>query len=97
MAGNRGGFEGPGPDIVSVEQAGKMADDARVALRGHIVRSLGGDDYVFRDETGEITVEIPERRFAGQTIVPADTVEIHGKVDKDWSETEIDVKRIIKR
>jgi uncharacterized protein (TIGR00156 family) len=92
-----GGFSGPGPAVVTVEQVKGMSDDARVALRGHIIQSLGGKDYVFKDATGTINVEISNKRWQGQNIGPNDLVEIHGEVDKEWSKLEIEVKRIIKQ
>ena len=91
------GYKGPGPAIVTVEQAKSMRDDARVALKGYIIQSLGDKDYLFKDETGTITVEISPKRWQGLSIGPNDLVELHGKVDKDWSEVEIDVKQVIKR
>lgn len=90
------GFYGPGPAPATVQEVKNMPDDSRVTLRGHIERSLGGDDYLFRDGSGSITVEIDKKRWAGQTVTPADLIEIQGKVDKDWSEVEIDVKHLIK-
>ena len=93
---NYGGYSGPGPTLVTVEQAKGMNDDARVALKGHIVQSLGGKDYLFKDDTGTINVEIGKKRWQGQNIGPNDLVEIHGEVDKEWSKVEIEVKRIIK-
>ena len=94
--GYAGGYTGPGPALVTVEQAKSMNDDARVALKGHIIQSLGGKDYVFKDSSGTITVEISKKKWQGQNIGPDDLVEIHGEVDKEWSKVEIDVKRIIK-
>lgn len=74
----------------------KPPHDARVALKGHIIQSLGGKDYLFKDATGTITVEISEKRWQGQKIGPDDLVEIRGEVDKEWSKVTIEVKRIIK-
>lgn len=91
-----GGFSGPGPDLVTVEQAKKMSDDARVTLRGNIVQRLGDDEYVFRDKSGEIQVDIDRKRWQGQEVTPSDLVEIQGKVDRDWNGIEIDVKRLTK-
>lgn len=34
-----GGYTGPGPDLVTVEQAKAMSDDARVALKGYIIKN----------------------------------------------------------
>jgi uncharacterized protein (TIGR00156 family) len=33
----------------------------------------------------------------GQVVGPSDTVEIYGKVDKDWNKVEVDVKRVVKK
>lgn len=91
------GFQGPGPRIISVQEALQMPDDTKVALRGNIVQHLGGDDYAFQDATGTITLEIDDKRWRGQSITPQDTVEITGKVDRDWgSGVEVEVKSINK-
>lgn len=91
-----GGYTGPGPQIVSIEQAKGMRDDAHVALRGRITQSLGGERYVFEDATGSITVEIEGETWQGLSIGPDDLVEIHGEVDKDWTHMEIEVERVQK-
>lgn len=93
---SQGGFKGPGLEPTSVKEALALKDDSRVTLRGNIERSLGGDQYLFKDSTGSIEIEIDGKRWNGLTVTPADTVEISGKVDKDWNSTEIDVKRIQK-
>ena len=95
--GQGGGYVGPGPEFVTAKQAGDMRDDTPVALKGYIVKSLGGDKYLFQDESGAIPVDIDDRRWAGQTVGAEDMVEIHGKVDKDWSDLEIEVKRLVKQ
>jgi uncharacterized protein (TIGR00156 family) len=92
-----GGYTGPGPALVTVEQAKGMRDDTRVALQGRIIRSLGGKEYVFQDSTGTITVEISQEKWQGRNIGPDDLVEIHGEVDKDRSDVEIDAERVITR
>lgn len=92
-----GGYTGPGPSINTVEQAKNMRDDTHVALRGRIIQHIGGDHYVFQDETGTINVDIDGKRWRGQSVGPDDVVEIYGEVDKDWTELEIDVDRLIKK
>ena len=92
-----GGFSGPGLDPTTAKEAATMRDDARVVLRGNIVRHLGKDKYLFQDGSGTIRVEIDHDKWGGQTITPGDTVEIHGEVDKDWNSVEIEVDRIVKR
>ncbi len=95
--GQGGGYTGPGPEFVTVEQTKDMRDDTPVALKGYIVKSLGGDNYLFKDSTGTITLDIDDKRWAGQTVGAEDLVEIYGKIDKDWSDLEIEVKRLVKQ
>ncbi len=92
-----GGFNGPGSQAsaVTVEKAKTLADDSIVTLTGNIVSQIQGekDDYMFRDATGEIRVDIDHKYFNGQDVTPADTVRITGKVDNDFGKAvEIDVK-----
>ncbi|MDR2893529.1 MAG: YgiW/YdeI family stress tolerance OB fold protein [Deltaproteobacteria bacterium] len=92
-----GGFNGPGPALVTVDQALKMDDDKKLALRGYIVQSLGDEEYLFKDDSGSIEVEIDRKRWRGQNVTPKDLIEIHGEIDKDWGKTKVDVKRLIKQ
>ena len=91
-----GGFSGPGADsATTVEKAKKMRDDSLVSLTGNIVSRVGGEKYIFRDATGEITIEIDDEDFRGQNVTPNDTVRIIGEVDREFGRgTEIDVKRL---
>lgn len=92
-----GGYTGPGPALSTVKQAKDMRDDTPVTLRGHIIRHLGDERYVFEDQTGTINVEIDHKRWRGQNVGPNDLVEISGEVEKDWRELEIDVKSVVKK
>lgn len=90
-----GGFQGPGIDIMSVKDVLNMKDDARVRLKGQIEKSLGSEQYLFKDSTGTIEVEIDDKKWMGQTVTPNDTVEIYGELDKELiGAPEVDVKRI---
>ncbi|WP_318374191.1 NirD/YgiW/YdeI family stress tolerance protein [Enterobacter sp.] len=95
-AQNSGGFAGPSGTKTTAEKAKSLSDDAWVTLTGKIEQRTGGDNYLFRDESGTIDVEIDDKRWNGQTVTPQDTVEIQGKVDKDWNSAEIEVKKITK-
>lgn len=90
-----GGFSGPGIVVSTVEQAKSMRDDAPVVLRGNIMRHLGKDKYLFKDQTGTITVEIDNDKWNGQNVNPGTTVELRGEVDKDWNSVEVDVDRVL--
>ena len=96
LAAERGGFSGPGPALVTVKQALEMPDDAKVTLKGKIVKSLGDDSYVFQDATGTIEVEIDHDVWRGQNITPEDVVVITGEMDKDWNHKAIDVSSLTK-
>ena len=93
-----GGFQGPlaSPSITTVKQALNSPDDSPVILTGHILRREAGDheQYLFRDATGDIVVEIDDMLFRERTVTPKTTIRIYGEVDREISKpTKIDVKR----
>lgn len=95
-----GGFTGPNAttNVITVAEALTMHDDARVVLQGNIVKYLGDEKYMFQDKTGTVIIEIDDDyNWRGQTVGPEDTVVIHGKVDRDFREFEIEVKRVEKQ
>ena len=92
----QGGFSGPSAALTTVDKVKSMSDDTWVMLQGNIEQRVGDDTYTFRDATGTLTVEIDRKRWNGQTITPKDKVQLEGKVDKDWSNVEVDVKNIKK-
>lgn len=92
----QGGFSGPSAALTTVDKVKSMSDDTWVMLQGNIEQRVGDDTYTFRDASGTLTVEIDRKRWNGQTITPKDKVQLEGKVDKDWSSVEVDVKTIKK-
>ena len=85
-------------EIISVKQAKDAKDDTFVVLQGYIEKRLGHEEYLFRDETGTIKVEIKDKKFRGMTVYPDDFVQIAGEVDKGFfKEVEIEVKNISKK
>lgn len=95
----KAGYSGPisGALADTVAKARELADDAPVVLTGKIVSQIAGkkDKFIFRDNTGEIRVEIDKKAFAGQNVTENDTVRISGEVDKDFGkEAKIDVKQL---
>ena len=91
---NKGGFKGPTKskriirDVISALNAN---DDTKVELTGQLTMSLGDEDYMFQDSTGEIAVEIDDDIWYGRTVTPENTIVIRGEVEKDWNSTSIDV------
>ncbi|MFH0258692.1 YgiW/YdeI family stress tolerance OB fold protein [Vibrio rumoiensis] len=91
---SQGGFQGPrhGTAVIETIKAAKEAsDDAKVVLTGKIKSSLGDEDYIFADSTGDITVEIDHDKWHGRTVTTEHTVVLRGEVDKDWNSLTIDV------
>ena len=94
-----GGFSGPGaaPGLVTVKEATSLRDDTRVSLKGSIIKSLGDEDYIFRDATGTIEVEIDDDIWQGRTVNPEDVILIEGEVDRDGRHVSIDVYSVTKQ
>ena len=91
-----GGFEGPGINTTTVQDALKMNDDTPVVLKGKIEKSLGNEKYQFNDGTGVIVVEIDDDEWNGVVVKPENTVEIRGEIEKElMSAPEIDVEMIM--
>lgn len=93
-----GGFEGPSAakNETTVAEALKMSDETYVALTGKIVNSLGDEKYTFKDQTGEVVIEIDDDDWHGVKVTPENTITINGEVDKEMFEpTKIDVDSVI--
>mgnify|MGYP004724699817 FL=1 len=93
---NKGGFVEETVTIVSVADAKNMKDDAYVVLQGTIHQNLGDENYLFKDDSGTVVIEIDDDDWNGVTVGPQDIVMIKGQVDKGWTNVEIDVDEISK-
>ncbi|OOF61598.1 YgiW/YdeI family stress tolerance OB fold protein [Rodentibacter pneumotropicus] len=92
------GFVNENAVVKTVSDALKANDDTPVRLEGQIVKQLGKKDFIFKDGSGqEIQIEIDKKVWNGITVNPQDQIQIIGKVDKEWNNTEIDVKQVIKK
>ena len=85
------GFIGPGAinsmqpvmasGPVTIMEARNLPHDSFVILNGNVVNALpGGKNYTFRDNSGEITVEIGSKHWRGLSVVQNDNVVIYGEV-----------------
>lgn len=89
------GFVGPGEvssaitDVESINNAGR--DDANVTLEGYIIRQISEEYYIFKDDTGDIRVEIYHAGFRGQTVSPETRIRIFGTLDKGFTRVSVDV------
>ena len=86
------GFKGPGATgkVVTVQAVGDMSDDSKVILEGHIINQIKEKHYTFKDDTGEIEIEIDDKDFRGSEVTPDIKVRIGGEVDKDWFSLKIE-------
>ncbi|MDI9223153.1 YgiW/YdeI family stress tolerance OB fold protein [Pantoea sp. EA-12] len=91
-----GGFQADNTSVVTVKQAEEMKDDSWITVRGNLDKQIGDEDYLFRDSSGTMKVEIDHKRWHGQTITPKDQVELTGELDKDFNSIELDVKQVRK-
>ena len=89
-------FKGPGvsESITTVADAKNAYDDTYVELTGHIVNKVKDETYMFRDDSGDIMIEIDDEDFRGQEVTPETTVTIKGEVDKGWGDVEIEVDMV---
>ncbi|MFV0481921.1 MAG: YgiW/YdeI family stress tolerance OB fold protein [Campylobacteraceae bacterium] len=92
-----GGFTGPSVTVSTVVDAKNLKDHMPVALEGKIVQHLGKDKYLFRDATGDTTIEIDHKDWRGVSVNAEDMVVIYGEVDKSWFKEKIEVYRVVKK
>jgi uncharacterized protein (TIGR00156 family) len=96
------GFTGPGagetPVVgrnVTINEARNYPHDSWVVITGNIVRTLpGGTHFTFRDQSGDITVEIGPKEWRGLSAGVSDVVEISGEVKKERGQIFIRVHAI---
>lgn len=91
-----GGFIDKDMPITTSQQIDTLQDEQRVLLEGFIVKQTGKEEYLFKDATGELTVEIKHRAWAGQEVSNQDKVKLMGSVEKSWGKTEIEIHRVQK-
>lgn len=89
-------FTGPSasPPPATVAQAADARVGSDVTLTGHVVGHLRDEYYTFRDDTGDIRVEIDRRTWNGREVGPTDKVRISGEIERDWRGRYIDVERL---
>ena len=74
----------------TVADADKWQDDQFVLLEGNIVKQVGKKDYVFKDASGELTLEIDRKAWRDGMISPEDKVRVVADVEKSWGKTEVE-------
>ena len=80
----------------TVAEAFDMEDESKVILTGQIVNILGNDKYIFKDQTGEVVIEIDDEDWPLNKMTPEDMIEITGIIDKEFSNPmQIDVDSFV--
>ena len=84
--------------VITIKQALKLSDETPVVLEGYIARQIGDNDFIFKDSTGEIEIDIDDniiRQYANAEISEETLLRIQGVVDKELMEdTKIEVFKL---
>lgn len=84
--------EGGTTEVTTIKNAIELNDDSRVIVEGHIVKQLKNELYLFKDESGEIEMEIDDEDFRNIKISSEDKVRITAEVDSDWTTTSLEAE-----
>ncbi|MGQ0287426.1 NirD/YgiW/YdeI family stress tolerance protein [Pasteurellaceae bacterium 22721_9_1] len=93
---DNGCFVNNNQPVSTVAQAKTLDDDQLVVLQGKIVKQIGKEDFLFRDASGEIAVEIDKELWKGEQITPNDEVKFYGEVDKSANKSRLKFIRLKK-
>jgi len=78
---------------VTINEARNLPHDSWVVLTGNIVYSLPSlNDYMFRDSSGEIIIDIGPKEWRGLSVNETDRVEISGEVKINKAQLPIKIK-----
>ncbi|MCL1056442.1 NirD/YgiW/YdeI family stress tolerance protein [Shewanella gelidimarina] len=92
-------YNGPGvaSHATTAADAAKAKDDTPIELTGYLVKSLGDEKYLFRDQSGEVEVEIDNALWREIEVTSDTKVTLIGEVDDEWKgiEIEIDSMRLV--
>ena len=92
-----GGFisKSPSENVISVKEALKLNDDAKVVFEGKIKSHIKSDKYEFADKNGDtIIVEIDNNKWGDVTANEDTLLRIRDEADKDLKKTKIDVDSV---
>lgn len=80
----------------SVIAVKKMKNHDPIILNGYITTALGGERYLFKDDSAEIAIEFNAKKGYRITRLLSQHVQITGHVKSDWLSTSIEVEHIEK-
>jgi uncharacterized protein (TIGR00156 family) len=78
-------FTGPSAEraVLTVAEAHEARPGTYATLTGRLINRLREDYYTFRDDSGEIRVEIPASVWKGRAVNPDTEVRLHVEVDSN--------------
>lgn len=80
--------------VSKISDVNNLPDDAEVVIQGVIVQNLGDDNYLVKDDSGTVNIEIDEDLIEGNTITPEAMVLITATVDKDDNITSLEAEEV---
>jgi len=81
---------------ITVNETRNLPHDSWVIVTGNIISSLGRNNYMFRDSTGDIIIDIGSKEWRGLSVGVNDRVEIYGEVKINRGIASIKVRAIRK-
>lgn len=79
-------------ELSTTVEVSQMEDDTRVMLEGFIGQQAGDDNYIFKDDTGKITIQVEEDTWRGQNVNEDIKVRIVGDYEREVNSEKIEVE-----
>ena len=80
--------------VSKISDVKAMPDDTEVVIQGVIVQNLGDEDYLVKDDSGTVNIEIDEDLVQGNTITPEAAVLITATVDQEGNVTSLEAEEV---
>lgn len=80
--------------VSKISDVKAMPDDTEVVIQGVIVQNLGDENYLVKDDSGTVNIEIDEDFVQGNTITPEAEVLITATVDQEDNVTSLEAEEI---
>ena len=74
------GFTSSKSEINTVAQVKYAENDQLIVLTGHIVKKIGDQSFLFKDDTGEIRVQIDNNIWGNINVTPKTLIKIYGEL-----------------
>lgn len=70
------------PSNINIAQATAVPDDTKVVVTGALVQQLDEDQYLLRDDSGQITTVIDRDKLGDVKIAPDARLRVYGEIDQ---------------